>query len=223
MSSSFKPYELFNHLRGQCVSVIDPYFVPFYESLYFSLRECIAAAYENSYHIWSRYEQHVLSISFPFVLTCSERMRYCKWRSSEKECSPSQQDDKQDSMHRQYLSLWCSLVTGNIWSYIANKPLYLFAPIFKLLYSLSKLHLNTKVHAIFQTTSHSIMQSDQICCPGEAYKFWDPRAVRILKEGTHNYFSLLTENEIFFPKIYVGCKKTPWSCLWQLKSCSCSM
>lgn len=99
--------------------------------MYFSVRECVAADFKNSYHIWSRYEYHVLGISFPFLLTCFEHMRYCKWRLSENKCSPSQQDDNQDSMHGQYLGVWCSLVTGNMWSYIANKPLYLFSPILK--------------------------------------------------------------------------------------------
>lgn len=99
-----------------------------------------------------------------------------------------------------------SLMTGNMWGYIANKPLYLFAPTFKMpCSSLSKLHLSTKVQTIFQTTSHCIMQCDQICCPGEACKFLESRAVSVLKESTHiNYFSLLTDIQIFFPKIYVN-------------------
>lgn len=52
-----------------------------------------------------------------------------------------------------YLWLWCSLVTGNLWSYIANKPPYLYAPILKLPYFLCRIHLSTRVHTIFPTTS----------------------------------------------------------------------
>lgn len=148
-SSSFKPYALFNRLREVCFC---------YRSLFCSvlMSHCIfqkeSVLLQHMKIVTLRADMNSMYLVSVFPLSSlALSTKYCKWRSSENKCSLSQQNDKQESMHRQYLWLRCSLVTGNMWSYKANKSLYLFVPIFKLPYSLPKIHLSTKVHTIFQT------------------------------------------------------------------------
>lgn len=56
-------------------------------------------------------------------------------------------------MHKQSLKLWCYLMTGNVWNYIAKKPLYLFTPFSNShIFFSSKLRLSTKMQTTYQTT-----------------------------------------------------------------------